>query len=81
MTCEQGDRHRWDERRSRCLDCGRDAATIAVELEDWLIETEDSVDQLRDQIEDMRALLEEAANLLDGVSEKIRAKLAELDEQ
>lgn len=58
-TCEQGGRHRWDESRSHCLDCGRDAATCAEELENWLGETEDSVDRLSDQIEAMRALLED----------------------
>ena len=79
MTCEQGDRHRWDESRSRCLDCGRDAATIADEVWDWLGEKEDWIDHMGDQIEALRALLEDAADQLDGVSVRIRAKLAELE--
>lgn len=33
MTCKQGDRHHWDESRSRCLDCERDAATTAPHWE------------------------------------------------
>jgi hypothetical protein len=64
MTCEQGDKHRWDESRSRCLDCERDAATIVEELEEWLAQTEDSVDRLSDRIEAMRVLLEDAQSLI-----------------
>jgi hypothetical protein len=41
------------------LDCGRDAATIAVELEGWLGEKEDWIDHTGDQIEALRALLED----------------------
>jgi hypothetical protein len=58
MTCEEGDRHRWDDICSHCLDYGRDAATITEELEDWLTQTEDSVDHMADQITAMQALLE-----------------------
>jgi hypothetical protein len=64
MTCEQGDRHRWDERRSRCLDCGRDAATIADEVWEWLGEKEDWIDHLADQVEALRALLEDIVERL-----------------
>lgn len=59
MTGEQGNQHRWDESRSRCLDCGRDAASIADELWDWLGEKEDWIDHTGDQIEALRALLED----------------------
>ena len=59
MACDNGDRHRWNDSRSHCLDCGRDAATIAEELEDWLAQTEDNVDRMADQIEEMRSLLED----------------------
>jgi hypothetical protein len=84
--CERGGHHRWDFSRARCLDCGREAVEIADELYDWLAETEDQVDQLSDQIEALRTLLEEAADLLDGAGdpqtrERIRAKLAELEEE
>ena len=58
MTCQEGDSHRWDESRARCLDCGRDAATIADEVWDWLGEKEDWIDHTGDQIEALRALLE-----------------------
>ena len=56
MTCEQGDQHRWDARRSRCLDCGREAASIADEVWEWLGEKEDWIDHTGDQIEALRAL-------------------------
>jgi hypothetical protein len=56
---EIGGRHHWDTARSRCLDCGREAAEIADELYDWLGQTEDNVDRMADQIEDMRSLLED----------------------
>ena len=59
MTCQEGNSHRWDESRSRCLDCGRDAAVIADEVWDWLGEKEDWIDHTGDQIEAMRALLED----------------------
>ena len=81
-TCEQGGRHRWDESRSHCLDCGRDAATIAEELEDWLAQTEDQVDRLSDQIEAMRALLKdwlESVAQHQDPTERTRALLAELE--
>ena len=64
MPCKQGDKHRWDESRSRCLDCGRDAATIAEELEDWLIQTEDAHDRDADQLTEAHALLEWAESLI-----------------
>jgi hypothetical protein len=59
MTCEQADKHRWNESRSHCLDYGRDTATIAEELYGWLLEREDYIERLSDQIEAMRALLED----------------------
>jgi uncharacterized coiled-coil protein SlyX len=59
MASEHGARHRWDDTRSRCLDCGREAAEIVDELYDWLGQTEDEVDQMADQIEAMRSLLED----------------------
>jgi hypothetical protein len=52
-------KHRWDDSRSRCLDCGRDAATCAEELEGWLAQTEDSVDRMADQITALQVLLED----------------------
>jgi hypothetical protein len=54
-----GGRHHWDESRSRCLDCGREATEIADELYEWLGQTEDNVDRMADQIEEMRSLLED----------------------
>lgn len=79
MTCVQGEKHRWDESRSHCLDCGREAATIADEVWEWLGEKEDWIDHMGDQIEALRVLLEETVGQLDGAGEKMRAKLAELE--
>jgi ferredoxin len=59
MTCKQGERHRWDESRSHCLDCGRGAAACADELHDWLVQKEDLIDHWGDQREAMRAQMED----------------------
>lgn len=64
LTCQQGYKHRWDESRSRCLDCGRDAATIAEELEDWLGQTEDARDRDADHLAEAHDLLERAEALM-----------------